>query len=413
MSRTPELGAALFNTEAAWAEVSTVFGTRVQPIGPINVSGLEQAKLQPRHTTQLRNEITPGVNGVFGGEFEITMALTGHGSTTAGAISLNALETLLGIFLGSVAAASSAGTTATAGGTATSLNVAQASGYAVGALVGPIGSIGDGRGGGQFSVVSSHGTSVMALLVALDGALNNNDVIRNPAVAHTVENPTASHAVTSTRWRFLSGNLQYDCRGCFPRGFRVTGLGPGEEPMITFRFGVSWFSEVSEAFPSATSVQTFPHAPVSCGSLFMGAFGVATRNASSLFTCRSFTLNYELGIVERRGPYGRYENQVITSATRTRDQGSVEFAIDAPDATVSPALVTTWSANSPLHLLYTYGAVDTRAGALYLPYVVPDGPRPVQFDEGGINSLRFRGRFGADNTKATDLARSALRWALG
>jgi hypothetical protein len=411
MSRTPLLGAALFNVETNWAEVSTVFGTRVQTIGSIDVSGLEQAKLVPANTTQLRNEITPGVNGVFGGEFEITMMFTGHGSTTDGAITLNAVETLLGIFLGNVAAASAAGTTASGAGTVSALATTAANGYATGALVGPIGSIGDGRGGGQFSVVGSHAANSMALLVAIDAVLNAADKIRNPAVAYTTESPTASHAVTSTRWRFQSGNLQYDCRGCYPMGWTLVGIGPAGEPTITFRFGVSIFFETSNTFPNVTAVQTFPHAAASCGSLFMGAFGVTTRNATTKFDCRTFELNYELGIVPITGHGGLYANQVITGARRTRDNGTVEFVVDAPDATTAPDLVTKWSSNSPLHLCYTWGAEDSKAGALYSPYVVPDGPRPVQFDEGGINSMRFRGRLGADNTKATDLARSALRIA--
>ena len=411
MSRTPELGAALFNTEAAWAEVSNVFGTRVQTIGPIDVSKLEQQKLVPNNTTQLRNEITPGVNGVFGGEFEITMMFTGHGSTTAGAITLNAMETLLGIFLGNVAAASSAGTTASGAGTVSALATTAANGYVAGALVGPIGAIGDGRGGGQFSVVNAHAANSMSLLVAIDAVLNAADIIRNPAVAYTTENPTASHAVQSTRWRFKSGNLQYDCRGCYPLGFTLTGIGAAGEPTLKFRFGVSVFFETSNAFPDVTTVQTFPYAAASCGSLFMGALGVTTRDATTKFACRTFDLTYELGIVKREGHGGLYANQVCVGATRTVDKGTVDFVVDAPDATTAPALVTTWSANTPLHLCYTWAAEDGKAGALYSPYVVPDGPRPVQFDQGGINSLRFRGRLGADNTKSTDQTRSALRIA--
>jgi hypothetical protein len=411
MSRTPELGAALFNVETNWAEVSTTFGTRVQTIGPINVSGLEQAKLVPNRTTQLRNEITPGVNGVFGGEFEITMMFTGHGSTTDGAITLNAVETLLGIFLGNSAAASSSGTTASGAGTVSALATTAANGYVAGSLVGPIGSIGDGRGNGQFSVVSSHAANTMNLLVAIDAALQAADKIRNPAVAYTTESPTASHAVQSTRWRFKTANMQYDCRGCYPLGWTLTGIGPGGEPTLTFRFGVSYFVESSNAMPDATAVQVFPHAAASCGSLFLGAFGVTTRDATTKYACRTFDLSYELGIVPLMGHSGLYANQVVVGATRTRDTGTVDFVVDAPDATTTPDFVTKWSANSPLHLLYTWGAEDSKAGALYSPYVVPRGPHPVQFDSNGINSMRFQGQLGADNTKTTDRERSALRIA--
>ena len=414
MSRSPELGAALFNTEASWAEVSTVFGTRVQTIGPIKVDTLKREKLVPQYTTQFLNEIKPGVNGVYSGEFTIDMMLTGHGSTTAGVITLNALETLLGIFLGSVAAASSAGTTATAGGTATALNVALASGYVAGSLVGPIGSIGDGRGNGQFSVVNTHATSIINLLVAIDAALNNGDVVRNPAVAYTIENPTASHAVTSTRWRFQSANLEYDCRGCYPKKIEIKQLDPAGEPMVSFTFGASYYEESNPAFPSVTSVQTFPHAPVANGSFFLGSYGSTTRTQDvTKLNARSFAITWDLGIVERRGPGGVNPGQVTVGCTRVRSQGSVDVVFDAPDATTTPDLVTKWKSNAPLHMAYVWGAADSQGGALYSPYVVPDGDSPIQFDNGGINSLRFKGRLGTDATKSTDLERSALRIAQG
>jgi hypothetical protein len=169
--------------------------------------------------------------------------------------------------------------------------------------------------------------------------------------------------------------------------------------------------EQANTFPNATSVQTFPHAAVSCGSLFMNTKGTTTRDATSKFDARSFAITWDLGIAERKGPGGLYANQVVTSCSRTRSQGKVEFSIDAPDATSSPALVSKWTSNTPQSLLYTWSAEDGKAGGLFLPYVVPDGDRPVQFDNGGIVGLKFMGRFGSDNTKSNDLERSALRIA--
>ncbi len=414
MSRTPEAGAALFNTEATWAEVSTTFGTRVQPIGQIDVSRLERPKIVVPYTTQLLNEIQPGVNGVYGGEFDIEMRLTGHGSTTDGAISLTPLEQLLGIFLGAVAAASSSGTTASGAGTVTSLATTAANGYVAGSLVGPIGAIGDGRGNGQFSVVSSHAANAMALLVAIDAVLNATDKIRNPAVAYTIEDPTANPAITSTRWRFLSGNLQYDARGCYPKRIALTQLGPAGEPTVRFTFGVSWWKEVAETFPTATSVSVFPHAPVANGSLFLASYGTTTRTQDvTKLNARAFELTWDLGIRERRGPGGVNPGQVIIGCSRVRSSGSVDIIVDAPDATTAPDLVTKWIANTPLHMLYVWGAADTLGGALYSPYVVPDGNSPTQFDSEGINSYRFRGRLGPDRTKTTAVERSALRVAQG
>lgn len=414
MSRTPELGTALFNTEAAWAEVQTTFGSRVTTIGPISVDKFSRPKLVPAYTTQLLNEIQPGVNGTYSGEFTITMMLTGHGSTTNGAITLNFLETLLGQFLGAVQAASSAGTTATAGGDADTLNVAAASGYTPGALIGPLGTIGDGRGNGQFSVVSTHSASVIQLLVAIDAALNNGDIVRNPAVAYTIENPTTSHAVTSTRWRFLSGNMQYDARGCFPLRMEIVQLSPGEEPMVRFTFGISYYEEIAAGgFPDPSSQQIFPHAPVANGSCFLGAFGVTTRDATTKLVARSFSIVWNVNVLPRKGPGGVNPGQDIIGATRTRGTGTVEIVVDAPDATATPDLVTKWKTNAKLHLDYTWGAADGQGGALYCPVVFPSEDSPLQYDSGGIQSMRFRGRIGSDASKSTALERAALRIAQG
>lgn len=412
MSRTVELGAALFNTEASWAESASVFGTRVQTIGKIDVSGLQQAKLNPAYTTQLRNEIKPGVNGVYGGEFSIEMRLTGHGSSTStGAITLNALEMLLGNAFGNVAAAcATGGTTATTGSTTTALKVAAVSGYNAGSLI-PVGTIGDGRGNGQFYAVQSHATSTINLLNATPAVLNTGDVVRNSAMIYTTESPQASHAVQSTRWRFLSGNMQYECRGCYIKAVAISQISPSEEPTVKFTFGVSYFTEVSVAFPDTTSVQTFPHAAVSCGSLFLNKFGISTRDATSNLLCRHFTLTINLNVKPRMGTGGQFANQVCVGATRGRDTYSAEIVVDAPDATITPDFLTKWSENSPLHLLYVLNAVDGQANALYSPYCVPDGPHPVQVDQDGINSLKLQMRLGADASKATDLERSALRWA--
>ena len=415
MSRSPELGTALFNTEASWCEVSTTFGTKATTIGPIDVTKFKRPKLVPAYTTQLLNEIKPRVNGTYSGEFTITMMLTGHGSTTNGANAATptAFETLFEIFLGAGLAASSSGTTATAGGDADSLNVALASGYVAGAPVGPIGTIGDGRGNGQFSVAGSHAASVIELLFAIDATLNNGDVVRNPRVAYTIESPTASHAVTSTRWRFMSGNLMYDANGCFPLRLEIVQLSPGEEPMVRFTFGISYYEEVTATFPDATSQQIFPHAPVANGSCFLNTHGTKTRDATSKLNARSFSITWNLNVIPRKGHGGVRPGQDIIGATRLRATGMVDIVVDAPDATATPDLVTKWKNNAALHLGYVWGAADTQGGFLYCAYVVPDEDSPLQFDSGGIQSLRFRGSIGSDASKSTALERAALRIAQG
>lgn len=411
MSRSSKLGAALYNTEATFGEVATTFATRMQTVGPIDVSGLQQMMLVPDRTVQLRNEITPGVRGVYGGSFKTRFYLTGHGSTCAGAITLNALETLLGIVIGNVAAAGS-NTTATGTGTATAPGVAAATGATAGALA-RFGTIGDGRGNGQLSAVLSHAASVMTLLIALDAALSNADVVYNPANIYPTENPTASNLITGTRWLLQGANLQYECHGCYPRAITISGLNAAEEPSIEIEWGVSWFRPVAApSFPSATAVQVFPHAPVANGSFFINDYGTATRTAAvSKLDIRSFSITITLGIAELRGPGGAFDRQVVTGCARTPDMVSGEFVVDAPDATATPGLAAKWDTGTPQHLLYTWSAADGSAGGLYLPYVVPADEKPTQMDMDGLNRVRFKFRAGADAARTTALERAAYRFA--
>lgn len=408
MSRSSKLGAVLYNTEAAWGENLTTFGTRLQTIGPIDPSGLTQEKLEPDRLTQLRNEITPGVNGVFGGEFETKFYLTGHGSTCAGAITLSALGTLLGIVIGNVTA-SGTNTTSTGGGSASAPAVAAASGGIAGAMV-RVGAIGDGAGGGQFSAVASHGSSVMTLQAALGGIPANGAVFYNPETIYPTENPTGTHAVTGTRWLFQTANQEYECHGCYPKSVTFSGTNPNEEPMVTIKWGVSWWRPVaSPTMPSATSVQTFAHAKNACGSLFVQTNGTQTRATQNV---RAFSFTIDLGIVELYGHGGVDQYQVVVGCVRTTDSVSGEFVIDAEDATASPALAATWTANTVQHLLYSGSAADGTSWAVYFPYIRPTAEKPTQFDMDGLNRTRFRFKAGADSTKSTDLTRSAYRIAL-
>lgn len=408
MSRSSKLGAVLYNTESAWGENVTSFGTRLQTIGPIDPSGLTQEKLDPDRLVQLRNEITPGVNGLFGGEFETKFYLHGQGSTCAGSITLCALATLLGIVIGNAAAAGT-NTTATGTGTATAPGVNAATGGVAGALL-RVGAIGDAAGGGQFAVLSSHAASVMTLLTALAGTPANGAVFYNPANIYPTENPTGVHSITGTRWLFQTANQEYECHGCYPKSVTFSGTGPAEEPMVTIKWGVSWWRPVaSPTMPSATTVQVFAHTKNACGSVFVQTLATATRATVAV---RSFTFTIELGIVEVRGHGGVNQYQAVVGCTRTPDKISGEFVLDAEDATATPTLAATWDANTVQHLLYTASAADGSSWAIYFPYIRPDGAKPTQKDLDGLNRVPFKFLAGADNTKSTDLTRSAYRIAL-
>jgi hypothetical protein len=409
MSRPSRAGAVCYEPESAWGEDVTTFATRVQTLGEVDASGLNHDKITPDRTVQFRNEITPGVDGIIGGEFKTRFALTGHGSTTATTIVLNALETLLGKVFGNVAAAfSAANTTLTGTGTKSAPGTTAANGIVAGSLV-RIGALADGRGKGQFYGCASHSASVANLINELAGNPVNGDIVYNPGNIFGSESPTATDII-GQRFLLQTANLSFECHGCYPKAVTFSDLQPGEQmPSIEITWGVSWWRFSTATFPSAVAVQTFAHAPVASGSLFMNAQGTATRVVRDV---RSFTLTYTLGIVELKGPGGVHANQVTVGCRRTQDQISMEWVEDADAQTATPDLATKWSANSPLSVVYTLSAADGSSVGFMWRYCVPDGPKPVQMSMDGLNRIRWRMRAGTDNTKSTDRERAAQVMAL-
>ncbi len=119
MTRDSRLGAlevAAETSAALWAESSSTFGIRAPIISPIDHTGFTHAKIANPATVQYLGDGAEPILGVMGGSFKIDMHLPGHGTTTAGAISLKDHETILGWAIGR-AVATGAGTTFT-GGTA-------------------------------------------------------------------------------------------------------------------------------------------------------------------------------------------------------------------------------------------------------------------------------------------------------
>jgi hypothetical protein len=402
------LGAISYEQETNWGEDVTTFATRLNPIGMIDASGLKQEKLVPDRLVQLRNEITPGVNGVMGGEFKTKFMLTGHGSTCNTTITLNDLENLLGKVIGNVGAAfSAANTTASGTGTVTAPNTVAANGGLAGALV-RIGALNDGRGGGQFYVISQHSGSAMTLVNNLPATLINGDIIYNPAVVFTSEAPT-TNTITGQRFLLQTANLAFECHGCYPKTIVFAGLNPGEEPSVEITWGVSWWRFATPTFPTVTSVQTFVHPPVAAGSFVLQTKGTATRATRAI---RSFTLTWELGIVELKGPGGVNQYQPVVGCARTVDRITAEWDEDADANTATPDLAGKWDGNTAFYFLYSLACADGVGLAIFAPTVYPDGDRPVQQALDNLNRIHFKVRCGADNTKTVDRERSALRIAL-
>ena len=411
MSRSPLLGSVAYATETSFAEATDAWGTRMSVLGQVDLSGFTQEMVGSDRLTPYRNQVLPGVKSVKRGSFTTRHYLAGHGSTCAGAITLSDLETLLGIILGRgatdvAAASSSGGTTATAGGTVSSVNVSQVSGFQAGAIA-RAGVLGDARGNGQPFVVASHGTSIIVPTVNLPTALSAADVVYSPVCVNVPESPTAN-AIQSTRWLLQTGNQQVKARGVYPKGFTLTASN-GQLPTFETQWGAAWFDLTNQTFPPAGTMQAHSPAPVAGGSFSLNTVGTATRQQ---YVIRDFTLSYSMQVVEQLGPGGVNAYQDVVNCVRVRDEITVDITLDA-DAAGTQTLADIWDSNAAVHMLYGFSAADSTAAGVYLPYCVPIGPRPTQMDMNGINSQRLRFSVGTGGTTTNERTLSAVRVFLG
>ena len=408
-----ELGTVLYEAETNFDELVSTFGTRLSVIGQVDCSGLQQPRLDVGRTEQYLQGDSPRVPGLFSGSFKTTHRMCGHGSATSGAMTGTDNATLLGRVLGGYYAGF-AGTTFT-GGTA-SVPTTTASGTApAGSLcrsgLGMVGvTAADGRGNGQFAAIGTHVTTTLTLLTALPGAPTNGDVMHSAELAYTTE---TSAAFASSRWLLQTGNLQYECHGCWPMSVAFSGLGfGGGIPTFEVTWGVTSFKLSTTTFPSAVAVQAF--APAACGggnsSFYLQTLGTVTR---ALRSVRDFTITVNLGAVPIPGPGGGTPFSLYVGATRTPSEIIWEWTEDAPAATLTPQSDTDWA--EAKHGLAMFSGTAGSAMCAYSPNLLPDGNRPVQFvDSGsGINRCRYRYKAATGTTTTTDLTLSALRfgWA--
>jgi len=310
MSRASALGAFTFEAESAWGETTTTFTNRVAVLDTIDPSSLTHDKMPAARTVQYLQDYTHPVRGIMGGSFRTRLWLPGHGSTTAGAITVEELETLLGYVFGNVTSTGS-GTTATAGATATVVPTAAASGLTAGGIV-FVGSLNDSGGNAQAAVVGTHAASSLTLLTALPAAPANGAVVASSFCIYPTET-AASATVPSIRALLMTANQQYACHGCYPQSVTLEGLSPGEVPQITIEWGVSWWEPLAATFPTATTVDTHNPAPSAAGSFFIQNRGTTTRQT---YDVRELKVTINLNTLAKRGPGGSNQFQAVTGAVR-------------------------------------------------------------------------------------------------
>lgn len=406
--RTAARWALEYNTESAWCEASTTYGSRLAVLGDYDVSGLTQSKDEAERATQYAQEGTMPIRGVKGGSFSTDIWIPGHGSATdSGTPSAEEHETVLGWFFGNCAAGGAA-TTASAG--TTTITTAAASGLTAGQIFWG-GVKGDGRMDGQAGVVSTHSSSTLTSLVEMPAAASGTDAIASAVMLYFTETPS-SLAVVNSRGRLLTADQQYAMRGMFPQSVSVSGLNPQEKPRASLSWGVSDWDPVSATFPSATAVDSFNPAANAGGSLFFQARGTATRQT---YAVRDFSLSIDLGIQPVMGPGGNGANQVIVGAVRGPARITATFTVDSESATATPTWPGRWDSDTQFyHLLYNLnGNVSGKRVAIYMPNCCIADRKPVQTNQNGINreTITVIAYMGTDTT--SELTRSALRIGLG
>lgn len=401
-------GSVLYETESAFCETSAFSSpTRLQVVGGMDISGLVQPKLNIDPMVQYVNEGVHDVRGVYGGSFTIELMLTGATSDTSGAVTASDLATLLGECVGNAALSAAAGTAENGGASTANAITVDASGtFSDGALC-KVGALADSGGDGQFAAIDNHTTTTITLLTDLPAAPGDNDVVYAPELVYPDEDPTNLAAITSSRWRLLTDNKQYECRGCWCTAISITGLSPGELPRVSLTFNVAYFAPINITFPDATATSAASPLPCSAGSLFLQNHGTTTR---ATYSARSFALNIDLQTVPLVGVDSNYARQSIIGARRIGTKATLDLVLDA-EAAGTQTWEDLWDTDAATvnykHLLYTANS-DL---AFYFPKCKQVGDRPTQQNVDNLNRvpLRFEALTSADTTSALTLA----SWVIG
>jgi hypothetical protein len=403
MSRHASFGTVLYSAESSWAEASGTPSIRLPVLDAVDLSGFKQSKIEPGRVVQRLNDGTAKVSGPQSGEFKIKLHLAGHGSATSGATSLTSVPTLLAYVFGASAVSAASGTTS-GSGTATVPVTAASGTFTAGSLC-RIGVPGDARGEGAFAAIATHITTSLTLLTAVGGAPTGTDIVHSAETVSAVE-AVSTATLTGLRFLLMTGNLQVIARGCYASGVSFSGLGAGEVPMIEITFKASTWEFSAQTFPSATSMETFTPAINARSTMFLAAVGTATR---AVRTFRSFSLSYDLGIVEVIGPTGVSAYQNIVGAVRGPATIKVEWVEDADAATASPVLAGYWDGTTEYHLLLSLNNVAGAAMGMYFPRLLTADDRPTSMADANINRVKIAFQAHTGPTTTTDLTASAFR----
>lgn len=397
-----------YAAETNFGETTTTTGTyKLSLREPIDCSGIEQKKIASGLVSPYRGEPGDWILGTFEPTFKTKLALPGHGSTTAGVVATSALETLLSLVFGNVASTAT-GSTLT-GGTASVPTTTDSGTLNPGDLC-FIGSLGDGKGEGQCYPVATHSTNSLTLLVDMQGSPANGNVRYSGRTIYPHSAGTSTD-YTGIRMGIRSHNVQYLVHGCFPTAVAITGLNPGELPMIDITWKGAWFEYQNTSIPTATSTDTFNPAATAAGSLVVNTVGASTNTTSTRRIYRDMSIEIDLGTIECRGPGGYNQYQDIVAAKRGQDSCKLSWSEYAEATTTTPALPGFGTSTNRKHAMLTLSTADGSRVAFYFPSLrVMNVPRLININ--GINGYRIECMAGVGPTATSALTLSKWRMHL-
>ena len=409
MSNPSALGSVCYESESSWAENVTTFTTlRIPTRNAIDPKTILHEKLDTMRTSQYRSDGSDKVLGCQGGTLVMQSPLCGHGSTTAGSVTITAYETFLGrIFGGTSAVSFAAGGTVT-GGTA-NIPTISTSGTGVAGSLAFVGTRGDTDGEGQGFAFSGHSGNNLTLLTNLAGSPVNGALVGAPSMIFPTTSPTST-SITGTRFLVQSGNTHYRLHGCYPSAVSISGLSPGELPVIDHTWGISAWGYSTATFPSTVSTETANGAVVSSGSLWVNDVGTATH--AGYRECLNFTVNYTLGVQPIDASGGVFQYQKTVAAVRTPDVIKLSWTERADANTLTPTLPGYGTGTTRKHVLYTCSTADGSRIAFYFPSVCIDNVA-TQGSTNGVNTFTIEATAYVGPTLTTELTRSPMRIAFG
>jgi hypothetical protein len=388
--------------------VSTVATYKLNLREPVDCSGIEQKKIAMNQVSPYRGDPGDWILGTFEPTWKTKLAIPGHGSTTAGAVTITAFETLLGIIFGNSATIAT-GSTLTGAGTVTAPTTTDSGTLLPGQLI-PIGTLGDGKGEGQCYPVVSHATTTLTLGIALQAVPGAGNVRYSGTMVYPTSDSTSSN-ITGIRMQVSSANCQYLMHGAFPTAVSISGLNPGEVPMMDVTWKAAWYEYKSSTFPTTVAGDTFQPAATAAGSLVVNTVGATTNTSATRRNYRDLTLDINIGTIECRGPGGFNAYQDIVGAKRGQDSCKLTWSEYAEATTTTPELPGFGTATNRKHAALTLSTADGSRVAFYFPSLrVMNVPRLVSI--GGINGYRVECMAGVGATTTSALTLSKWRMLL-